>query len=57
MGLPEQDYFGSQPEVGKHPIATLPTSTLPERKKFDAAEVPTGYNAFLIRDRRRRPIS
>ena len=36
MGLPEQDYFGSQPEVGKHPISMVPTSTLPERKAYDA---------------------
>ena len=38
MGLPEQDYFGSQPEVGRHPIATVPTSALPERKKFDSIQ-------------------
>jgi hypothetical protein len=29
MGLPEQDYFGSQPEVGKQPVALVPMSTLP----------------------------
>ena len=36
MGLPEQDYFGSQPEVGKQPIAMVPMSTLPERKKYES---------------------
>jgi hypothetical protein len=31
-----QDYFGSQPDVGKQPIAMVATSTLPERKKPEA---------------------
>jgi len=38
MGLPEQDYFGSQPEVGKQPIAMVPLSTLPERKKYESCQ-------------------
>ena len=46
MGLPEQDYFGSQPEVGRHPIATVPTSTLPERKKFDAVQSSAGDDIY-----------
>ena len=36
MGLPEQDYFGSQPEVGRAPVAIIPMSTLPERKKYES---------------------
>ena len=36
MGLPEQDYFGSQPEVGRAPVAIVPMSTLPERKKYES---------------------